>query len=161
MAETYQDEKTTPIIAMSVKQIMQVAVLGILVGLLVWAFTYILETYILKALLCQGSQTMKCALATNYAGIAASILAAGVGLFGLVKIGIFRPLLVVIAATVSLWGLLGIIGAMPLYGVLIFSAGLTALSYIAYSWIARIRLFWLAVLLMVVLIVVVRLVLMS
>jgi hypothetical protein len=161
MAETYRDEKQAPIIVMSVKQILQVAVLGVLIGLLVWAFTYILETYILKALLCQGSQTMKCASATTYAGITASILAAGVGLFGLVKIGVFRPLLVVIAATASMWGLLGIVGTLPLYGILICIAGLTMLSYLAFSWLARIRLFWLAVTLMAILIVVVRLVLMS
>jgi hypothetical protein len=161
MAETYQDDKPTPIIAMSVKQMIQVAVLGVFVGLLVWALTYVLETYILKALLCQGSQTMKCASATTYAGIASSILAAGVGLFGLVKIGVFRPLLVAIAATVSLWGFLGTVVTLPLYGVLISIAVLTALSYLAFSWLARIRLFWLVVVLMIVLVVVVRLVLMS
>lgn len=161
MAETYQDDKQVSIIAMSIKQIIQVTVLGILVGLLMWAFTYILETYVLKALLCQGSQTMKCASASTYASIAANILAAGVGLFGLVKIGVFRPLLVVLGVTVSLWGLLGVLASLPLYGILVSVAGLTALGYLAFAWIARIRVFLYAVILMVVLIVAIRLVLMS
>ncbi len=161
MAEVNQDDRQAHVIEMSAKQIIQVVILGALVGLLVWAFTYILETYVLKALLCQGIQTVKCSSATTYAGIAASILSAGIGLFGLVKIGVFRPLLVVIAATASLWGLLGVVGSLPIYGILISIAGLTALCYLAFSWLARIRMFGLAVVLMVVLMVAVRLALMS
>ena len=161
MAETSQDDKQVHVIQMSTKQIIQVVILGVLVGLLVWTLAYILETYVLKALLCQGSQTVKCSSATTYANIAASILAAGIGLFGLVKIGVFRPLLVVIAATASLWGLLGVLNALPFYGVLIALGSLTSLCYLAFSWIARVRMFGLAVVLMVVLIVAVRLSLMS
>ena len=86
----------------------------------------------------------------------AAIIGAIVGLFFLVKLQVFRPLLVVLAAVVSLWGVVGLAGLLPWYGVGLSTIALYALAYSLFTWVARIRAFWLVVLLLIVLVVAVR-----
>ncbi len=161
MAEQYQEDKTTsPIIMMSTRQVVQVVLLGIFVGLLTWALAYALERYVLKVFLCSDSQ-LGCNASSTYAYIAAAVIAAGVGLFGLVKLFVYRPLLVVLAATITMWGLLPLVTPLPLYVVLLSTAGLTALAYITFAWLAHVRLFWLALVLLLGVVILARVILMA
>ncbi len=159
MEDSYQEGKPLPYVVMSRRQIVQVIIVGLGVGLTVWLSAYVLEAYVLKAVLCHGNAIIPCASASQYASVAASIIASAAGLFALVKLQIFRPLLVVLAVAVSLWGLGKGVATLPLYGIIIVSGVLYALAYLAFVWIARIRLFWPAVILMVVLVIVIRLIL--
>ncbi len=158
MDNTAQAE-STQLIDMSIRQTAQIVIVGLLMGLLAWGLTVLLQYVVLKAVLC-GGVASGCSV-----GLAASIwgdvAAACVGLFALVRLRVFRPLLVVIAVTVSLWGLVGSIDALPWYGVGAAYAFLYALAYIVFAWVVRVRLFWLAVCLLLPVFVIVRLLLNS
>jgi hypothetical protein len=144
---------------MDTKQLVQVAVFGILAGLLVWGLTYMLEVYVLKALMCPEANGVTCASASQLGEAIATIFTAAIGLFALVKLQVFRPLLVVIATVVSLWGIIGIVGELPMYMIGLSVAGLYAISYLMFTWITRLRLFSLVAVLLVVLIVLIRVIL--
>lgn len=160
-AEVQQEEAVLPFAATSRQQIVQILVAGLVVGLLTWGLAFLFETYLLRAILCPGSGAMKCMPAFQYAGTFASILAAGFGLFALVKLQVFRPLLVVLAVTVSLWGLVQLVSPLAWQQAGLAVVLLYGLAYSLFAWLARIRLFWVAAGLMVILTVALRFVLMA
>jgi len=159
--EVQQDEMTLPFATTSRQQVIQVLAASLVVGLLAWGLAFLLETYLLKGILCPGSGAMKCTAAFQYSGAIASIIAATFGLFTLVKLQVFRPLLVVLAATISLWGLVPLVSVLPGQQAVLITVLLSGIAYSLFAWIARIRLFWTAIILMLLLIVAVRFVLMA
>lgn len=138
-------------------QFVQVIIIGAVVGALSWVLAQVLGMYVLKPAACSGD-ALVCAVSSQPAVIVAALLAGCIGLFGLVKLQIFRPLLVVIAATLSAWGVIGLLTALPWYGSLLVMVLFYAISYAAFTWIARIRAFWLVILISVVVVVALRLI---
>jgi hypothetical protein len=159
MNDTYQQDKPAPYMPMNGGQFVQVALLGAVVGLLVWGISFLLDTYVLKAVFCEGSQIGNCGVSGGYSEAMASIIAAGVGLFVLVRLQVFRPLLVTLATVISLWGIVSIVSAQPWYMVALSCVLLYALAYMLFTWINRLRLFWVVIVLLVVVVVGVRLIL--
>lgn len=159
MNETYPNDAQTVYTPMGIKQLIQVAIFGIAAGLLVWGLTYVLETYALKALLCANKEALTCATSAQFGEIIATLVTGAIGLFILVKIQVFRPLLVVIATVVNLWGLISFVSEQPWYVIGLSSAGLYMITYLLFTWITRLRLFWLVVVLLLALIVAMRLIL--
>lgn len=150
-------EKAPLFAALSTVQFIQVVVIGIAVGAFSWIFAEVLGMYVLKPAACAGDAFV-CAASSQPAVIVGSLGAALIGLFGLVKLQIFRPLLIVIAATLSLWAVVGELTALAWYWSLGATMLLNAIAYAAFMWIVRIRIFWLVLLLVVALVVVLRLI---
>lgn len=138
-------------------QFVQVVIIGAIVGALSWVFAQVLGTYVLKPASCSGD-VLVCAVSSHPAVIVAALMAGCIGLFGLVKLQVFRPLLVVIAATMSAWGVVSLLTALPWHGSLLATILFYAISYAAFMWIARIRVFWLVILISVVVVVALRLI---
>lgn len=161
MSDPAGDEKPLPYVAMSVQQTLQVVALGLMVGLLVWALSYVFDQYVFQAVLCHGNSSNQCASASQYGGALASILASGIGLFGLMKLQVFRPLLVVLTTVVGLWNLPDALNLLPLYGVALACAFLFALAYGTFTWVARLRSFVPTIIIMIALVVAIRLILTS
>lgn len=159
MSETNQNGTQTLYIPMGTKQLVKVALFGILAGLFVWGLTFVFEAYILKAVFCPGSLELTCAPSAQYGEAIGTIIGAAVSLFVLVKLQVFRPLLVVIATVISLWGLIGIIDGLPLYLIALSVGGLYMFTYLVFTWITRLRLFIVVVILLLALIVAIRLIL--
>ena len=150
----------TPFVYMNMRQWLTVAGSGALVGLLSWSFALFFDQAIFRGLLCHET-AMSCDASTQYATSIAGILAMGIGVFFLVKMQVYRPLLVGLCVLVSLWGLFPMtLLFSALIAGLVFTA-LFSISYVLFSWIARIRLFAMSLLVMIILIVVARLVLNS
>jgi hypothetical protein len=156
MSEGYEEDRQSPLTPMNVRKLVAVFALGAAVGLVVWGLTAFFDTYVLRAVLCQGSQTMKCGGSTQYAEAAASIIGAGAGLYFLVRFEVFRPLLVVLATIIGLWGTVESVGLLPWYGAIMATVLLYALAYILFSWLARLRSFSTVIILFIVLIIAVR-----
>jgi len=151
------DERPTPFVSVTLQQLTFVLAIGLIVGALVWGLTQLFDAYVAVPLLCGGEG---CAVASRYSEIGAVVLASGLGLFGLVKLRVYRPLLIALASAVTLWGIVGYASPLfPWYGVLIATALLYMLGYVAYAWLSRIRLFWLAALIFLLVIVATRLIL--
>lgn len=161
MATTNTTTESPFFITMSIRSLLFVLIVGLVSGLAIWGLTFLLDTYVYKALLCANETAQQCISSTRYATVTATILGAAVGLFGLVRLQVFRPLLVVAAAIVALWGLLAVVSPMIWYIAAPVVAALYGLAFAVFAWLARIRHFLISLIAIVILVVIVRLVLNS
>lgn len=143
---------------MRVGQVIQILLVGACAGALTWGLSYVLGLYTFRPAECAGT-AIACVASYPPAVMIATIIAACIALFGLVRLQAFRPLLVVIAATICMWLVLAMLDTMVWYGSLALTALLFAVSYMVFAWIARIRAFWLVIIIDILLIVALRLVL--
>lgn len=150
-----QDETQPQFMLMANRDLAMVILLGAVVGLITWGLSWLLGTYVFNAVLC-GGDAARCASAPMYGEITASVVVAIGALVGLVRLRVFRPMLVVIAATISLWGLIGMLSSLAWYWVMLASVVLYAFAYGLFVWTVRIRLFWAALVVCLLLIIAVR-----
>jgi hypothetical protein len=153
-----EDEKASMITDMSIRQLIQVLLGGLVIGAVVGGLTLLLSTYLFKVTPCVAET---CGTGGQYSAILAGIVGGAAGLFWLMRVQVFRPLLVVLAVTIALWGIAEEILNWPWYAVVLASAGLHALAYGFFAWISRIRLFWVVIILVLVMIVGLRFILAS
>ena len=106
-------------------------------GLLAWVFTYILQHYVLKNMVCGGNAY--CAVGVAHAGHIASVMVAIIAVTILVRFAVYRPLLVVLAAVVALWGLSSWLSTVGTVLTVVFTMLAYVFSYSAFAWLARIR----------------------
>lgn len=157
MSDVNEEVKTAPLASMSGKQLVGAGVIGLMIGLIVWGVGSIVDQYVLQVLFCQDAQDGNCREVTSYAQAIGAIIGAGFGLFGLVKLRILRPLLVVVAGMVALWNFPMIIGMLPIYGVVIAMALLYAGLYALFAWLARLRSIYAVIVLFAAIIILIRL----
>lgn len=150
-----QNETQPQFMLMANRDLAMVILLGAVVGLLTWGLSWLLGTFVFNAILCGGADS-RCASAPLYGEITATIIVAIGALIGLVRLRVFRPMLVVIAATVSLWGMIGSLSSLAWFWVMIASVVLFALAYGLFVWAVRIRQFLAALIVILLLIVAVR-----
>lgn len=155
-----QTKEALPAIsAMSRRDMVRVLIVGLFVGLVAWGLSWVIKVVVLDPIFCQATNSfMVCANSNGIAGNLATVFAAVAGLFGLLRLGIFRPLLVAIAGAVTLWGLGTWLVAMTWYESLVWTLVLYGAVYFALVWLTRIRPFVIALIAVVVLVVVARLV---
>ena len=138
-------------------------VAGALIGVVVAAAYYLLNTFVFSAVLCRNTvnAAADCTSAPVYSMTIALVISVFVGLLALVQARIYRPLLIVLATAVAFWGMQSLLGHMAWYWGLLLTAGLFAVAYLAFAWLARIRSFGIAVIVSVIVVVLVRLALNS
>lgn len=161
MTDTYSNDIQPSLVTMNTKKLVFIIVFGAIAGLVTWGLTIVLDTYIYKAILCNNDAAVQCASSYQYATTTATIIGAAVGLFGLVRLHVFRPLLIVIASYVALWGLLLLVLPLPWYGEALAVAGLYALAFGLFGWLARIKRFYIAIILVILVAIAIRLILNS
>lgn len=149
-------EQIDPIIPMTSREVFTVLVAGFLVGAVVAAGYYLLARYVFGAVMCRESSSATCVEAPVYAMTVAMIIGGLAGLITLAQARVYRPLLVVLAAVISLWGFQMLIGDMAWYWGTLIVAGLFALTYGLFAWIVRLRSFVRAMIIVLLLIVLLR-----
>lgn len=158
--ETVEEQtvKISPFVSLTTRDIISTFVAGLIVGLLYVAATYLLNKYVFGNVLCRAQASADCAQAPSYSMIVASVFSGIAGIAMLVRLRIYRPLLVVAASLISLWGIGTLLLNIPLYAALLIGAVLFGMSYAVFTWFIRIRSFILALVAVVILIVVLRLI---
>lgn len=156
MDQSDLSEKTPSFIELSPQSLLQVALLGAGLGVLYWLLTLLVRQIVFVPLFCGDPTNTMCVGATGSAGVVALLLASIVGLLGLVRLAIYRPLLIALAAAVSLWGLSGWTANMFWLEALASSVVLFALCYVIFTWLVRPRSFALAGVLVVVMVILAR-----
>ena len=154
--EETPEVKVLPFVGMARHEFFNVLFTGLGVGIIITLLYFLLNTFVFGAVLCRPQSTVDCSQAPNYAMIVAIILGTIGGVANLARIRIYRPLMVGIASAVALWGLHSITSGMAWYWMLLCVAVLFALAYAAFTWVARIRSFILALVVTVVLVVIAR-----
>lgn len=151
-------ERIDPIVPMFNYELLTIAGVGAAVGLIVSGAAYALDRYVFQALMCQG-EAAGCEEAPTYAMIVAMVIGALLGLVALVQARVYRPLLVVLAATLGLWGFDKLTADISWYWGLLVAVVLFSLSYVLFSWVARVRAFMVAIILSGVVVVAMQLIL--
>lgn len=143
------------------REVMGVLIVGAIVGIIVSVSYFLLEKYVFGAVLCRDGADATCSQAPSYAMVVAMVLGAILGLLGLVQGRVYRPLLVVIASVVTMWGFDGLVEDLTWYWAGIASVLFFAFTYLLYSWVVRIRSFVLASIVTITLVTLARVIVMS
>lgn len=149
--------KIDPLVPMSVRELITVVVTGLVVGAVVCGIAYLLNNFVFSAVLCRPQAPADCTNAPGYAMTVAIIIGSIAGLAALARLRVYRPLLVILAAAISLWGIHHLSEGLSWYWTLIVIALLFGFAYGLYAWLARIRSFIFAIVMTVVLVVLIRL----
>jgi hypothetical protein len=151
MAEFYAPDTNEPnTINTSLKSLFPIVLVGAGVGLLSYGLAYVIAELIINPLFCQDDPIAICANVAGISGNIALVFASVAGLFGLVRAGAYRALLIALAAIATLWGFGGWVAGMVWFVALALVILLSTATYAAFSWLARIGNFWIALGLMVV-----------
>ncbi|MFZ2836561.1 MAG: hypothetical protein WAZ21_04535 [Candidatus Saccharimonadales bacterium] len=160
MTETYVNQPRPKFAEMTIRMVVQVAILGAILGAIAWLVAVAISNFVIDPLFCKadGGNFSVCAQGGLLASNIASLLVGGLAVVALLRLGIFRPLLIALAVVITLWGLGPWMGALAWYESLAWTVVLYAVAYLTFSWLARIRIFWIALLATVVVIVATRLI---
>lgn len=159
MSTTYPTDESTAFVTMNIRKLLMIVLVGVIAGLVTWGLTHVLDVYVYKAILCSDENAVQCASSSQYATTTAAVIGAAVALFGLVRLRVFRPLLIVLATFVALWGLLELVGDMQWYAEALVSAALYGVAMGAFAWMVRIRNFVIAIILVIIMTIALRLIL--
>lgn len=154
-------KRVSPVVPTYGREVMGIFIVGAIVGLIVAVSYYLLEKYIFSAVLCRDGADMTCSQAPTYATIVSMVIGAIFGLLGLVQGRVYRPLLIIIASFVSLWGLADIVADLSWYWSGLASVLFFAFTFLLYAWVARIRSFVLASIITITLFVLASVIVMS
>ena len=148
-------ERVDPVVPMTLSELAGSMMIGGVVGLLVAGSYLLLRQYVFTATLCPGDEASTCLQSPVYSTIVAMVVGAITGLTLLVRARIFRPLLVILGSTISLWILVTqpMVTTLVWYWTLVAMTILFALVYGLFAWMARIRSFIVAVIVTILLVV--------
>lgn len=152
-------DKPEPIVPMLREDFFRVIILGAVAGLLMWVLSVVLHRYVFDAYLCQNDISSQCGNAKNYAAGVASLLVAIPVLGALVRMRVYRPLLVLLASMISVWGVIQISLGLEWFMGLLLAFIMYGLSFGTFAWLARIRHFWISLAAIIVVVAVTRFIL--
>ena len=158
MDKTTTTEVSQSLIELRSQTLLQVALLGAGLGVVSWLLTLLVRHIIFIPLFCGDPANAMCVGATGGAGVIALIATGIAGLLGLVRLGVYRPLLVALAAAVTLWGMSVWIGSLYWFEALLWSAVLYVLAYVVFTWLVRPRNFGFAIVLVAIVVLLARIV---
>lgn len=121
-------------------QLLKIAILGASIGAASWLLALFLKQIVFEPILC-GDAGPSCASAIDISGIIAGVVAGLVGLMGLVRLSVYRPLLIILAVAVSLWGLNTWVSGLVWYEAISWSILLYGAAYTTFAWLVRPRAF--------------------
>lgn len=133
-------DTNSKLIDMRLDVLVRVALLGIGLGIVTWTVSTLLGRFVVGPLMCVGEAPgVVCGGAETLAGNIALVLAAIAGVLGLVRLGIYRPMLVAIAVAVCLWNLSSLLSGLVWYEAIAWTSLLYMVGYVAFSWLVRPR----------------------
>lgn len=135
----YVAESKPAIIDQDIRSSMRIALVGAIVGLLTWGLAQLLERFVLGGLFCGDEASHVCMNVVAYSGNIAAIVMAVIGVVVLVRMSVYRPLLIALGAIISLWGLAAWVQSLGLIEQIAWTTGLYVLFYSLYAWVSRIR----------------------
>ena len=134
----------------------RIGAIGAVIGALSVGLYVLFHTYIFQAVLCRDQANTACGQAATYAAITTAFIASFVAVVVLAHIRVYRPLLIILAAILALWGIQSIVAVLPWYWALAGMIAVGALAYSLFAWIARIRSFILSAVAAIVIAVIIR-----
>ena len=143
-------------VPMTWRELARIGAIGAVIGALSVGLYVLFHTYIFQAVLCHDQANAACGQAATYAAITTAFIASFVAVVVLAHIRVYRPLLIILAAILALWGIQSIVAVLPWYWALAGMIAVGALAYSLFAWIARIRSFILSAVVAIVIAVIIR-----
>ncbi len=120
--------------------ILQTLAVGLVVGFLMYVGFLGLQQFAFDPVLCRDNGQY-CANSSILSVVTSVIIFQFVGLVALVRIGVIRPLLVVLATIVTVYGFHVWLGGLSWWVGALYLSLLVGFSYIYYTWINRMSVF--------------------
>lgn len=155
MSETASETRSN-LVPMTWRELARIGAIGAVIGALSVGLYVLFHTYIFQAVLCRDQANTACGQAATYAAITTAFIASFVAVVVLAHIRVYRPLLIILAAILALWGIQSIVVVLPWYWALAGMIAVGALAYSLFAWIARIRSFILSAVAAIVIAVIIR-----
>lgn len=155
MSETASETRSN-FVPMTWRELARIGAIGAVIGALSVGLYVLFHTYIFQAVLCRDQANTACGQAATYAAITTAFIASFVAVVVLAHIRVYRPLLIILAAILALWGIQAIAAVLPWYWALVGMIAVGALAYSLFAWIARIRSFILSAVVAIVIAVIIR-----
>ena len=155
MNETASETRSS-LVPMTWRELARIGAIGAVIGALSVGLYVLFHAYIFQAVLCRDQANAACAQAATYAAITTAFIASFVAVVVLAHIRVYRPLLIILAAILALWGIQAIAAVLPWYWALVGMIAVGALAYSLFAWIARIRSFILSAVAAIVIAVIIR-----
>ena len=155
MSETASETRSN-FVPMTWRELARIGAIGAVIGALSVGLYVLFYTYIFQAVLCRDQANTACGQAATYAAITTAFIASFVAVVVLAHIRVYRPLLIILAAILALWGIQAIAAVLPWYWALVGMIAVGALAYSLFAWIARIRSFILSAVVAIVIAVIIR-----
>lgn len=155
MNETASETRSS-LVPMTWRELARIGAIGAVIGALSVGLYVLFHTYIFQAVLCRDQANTACGQAATYAAITTAFIASFVAVVVLAHIRVYRPLLIILAAILALWGIQSIVAVLPWYWALAGMIAVGALAYSLFAWIARIRSFILSAVVAIVIAVIIR-----
>lgn len=155
MNETASETRSS-LVPMTWRELARIGAIGAVIGALSVGLYVLFHAYIFQAVLCRDQANTACGQAATYAAITTAFIASFVAVVVLAHIRVYRPLLIILAAILALWGIQSIVAVLPWYWALAGMIAVGALAYSLFAWIARIRSFILSAVVAIVIAVIIR-----
>ena len=145
--------KQSVLVDMRIDTVVRIALIGLVLGAVAWLIALGLDKIAINPAFCSPETAPSC---VNYspaiAGNIALVLTGIFGMVGLVRVGAYRPMLVVIAVAIVLWNVSGWLSGVVWYEALGWSALMYMAAYATFAWLVRPRNFVVVLILLAVLI---------
>ena len=155
MNETASETRSN-LVPMTWRELARIGAIGAVIGALSVGLYVLFHAYIFQAVLCRDQANTACGQAATYAAITTAFIASFVAVVVLAHIRVYRPLLIILAAILALWGIQSSVAVLPWYWALAGMIAVGALAYSLFAWIARIRSFILSAVVAIVIAVIIR-----
>lgn len=155
MNETASETRSN-LVPMTWRELARIGAIGAVIGALSVGLYVLFHAYIFQAVLCRDQANTACGQAATYAAITTAFIASFVAVVVLAHIRVYRPLLIILAAILALWGIQSIVAVLPWYWALAGMIAVGALAYSLFAWIARICSFILSAVVAIVIAVIIR-----
>ncbi len=132
---------------------------GAVVGACGWLIALAVQHFFIGNVFCRSADSYAvCANAGTIGWAVAHGIVALVSLFALVRAAVYRPLLVVLAAFIALWGIHAWLAPMVWWQATLWQAVLFGIAYALFAWLASAERFVYALVATIVVVVIVRVV---
>lgn len=143
------------------KVLIRSAATGAGVGLAGWLLSLAVSNFFIVPVFCRSVDAFGvCAQGGDVAWATAFLVVSVVAVFVLVRQSVYRPLLVVLAALVALWGIVPWLAPLAWYWAALWNIVLFGLAYAIFAWLATVENFLYSLIATTVVIVLARLALM-
>lgn len=154
---THQNQNAYFVGIVQIRDIITMLIIGAVAGAVIYGIHMMLLHWVFAPLMCGTESASTCSQSNLFASVAAQVIGGFGALLALIRIHAYRPLLIVLAVLVALWGVISIFATWPWWATLLGMAVVYGLAYGVFGLIAKLQSLVLAAVLTVILGIVVRL----